>query len=191
MKVFVFDPGLTTGVCGVEVADERSSNEERTIEEVRASMKLWHIKFPQEQYGTMKLWDCLTAFEPDIIVAEDFILFPDRAHPPDRVGTVPDRILAMVDLLMYLSVEGILEYGPAAPAGYRDGKWQSLHVPAIVKQMPGERTIVTDDWLRRHKLWRTPGQIEGAVTGDKNHAMDALRHLVVWLRKYNTGKALL
>lgn len=195
MKVIVFDPGLTTGVVSVNVSDERSQKEEGMLVEIRETMKLYHIKFPNEQYGAMKLWDCICAFAPDLIIGEDFRLFPDVPHHPDPRGTAPDRILAMIDLLMYLAVEGILEYGPQQSSGYRSGdpdeKWTRLRFPPIVKQMPGERTIVTDAWLRRHDLWRTPGQIEGAVTGDKNHAMDAVRHLIVWLRKYNTGKAVL
>lgn len=171
MRVYAFDPGLTTGVCRarVDLGD--------IVGSVSESMELFHIKMPNEQVGTTRLWANMIEFEPDRIVGEDFRLFPDVPHRPDPRGTAPDRILAMMDLMHFLVDQDAID----------DTKWEEwtseLRLPTIDKQMPGERTVVTDKWLREHKLWRTPKQITGAVTGDSNHAMDALRHLIVYCRK--------
>jgi hypothetical protein len=172
MKVFVFDPGLTTGVIS---AEPDLSSPVRMVESIRETMCLWHVKMPNEEVGTLRLWELMLSCEPDRVIGEDFRLFPDVPHRPDPRGTAPDRILARIDLLMYMVHEYELELWPFV------GGW--LLPREVIKQMPGERTVVTDKWLREHELWRTPKHITGAVTGDSNHAMDALRHLIVFCRK--------
>jgi hypothetical protein len=142
-------------------------------------MKLAHIKFPNEQYGVLKLWGEIRWWGPDLLVGEDFRLF--RVDTADHVGLISDRILAQIDLLHYLwEMGGVRISGKSMNVTTMKG---DDFAPRYTKQMPGERSIITDKWLRDRDLWRTPKQIEGAVTGDSNHAMDALRHLIIALRK--------
>lgn len=184
VRVFVYDPGLTTGVVTAEVVIARGRPENLILDDIRNTMHLYHVKMPNEQYGVLRLWNEVVWFQPDVIVGEDFRLFPDVPHSPDPRGTAPDRILAMMDLALYLWREGgIILSGSSLKIARSRNEGNGNGAPEVFKQMPGERTIVDDNFLRRNDLWRTPKYIEGAKTGDSNHAMDALRHLVVWTRK--------
>jgi hypothetical protein len=87
----------------------------------------------------------------EIIIMEDFRLFPDEAHNPDPAGIAPVRIYSMMEALA----------------------WERGLMIDFVYQMPGEKTIITDERLKRWGLW-----VRGA-----RHARDAVKHLCVYARK--------
>ena len=176
MKLFVYDPGTTTGLVTAEIREGSA-----WMDDLRATMELYHVKAPTEVLHVRKLWDMVVEFKPTHIVGEDFVLLPPtalkgRAHSSDRRGISPARILLGMDLMLSLSEDRMLDQEMCEITLYVDDI-------VVERQMPGEKEVITDKYLRIQELWRTPKQIEGAVTGDSNHAMDALRHLIVYMRK--------
>lgn len=197
MKLFVYDPGVTTGLVTAEVdVDSGARVPERLwLDDVALTMELEHVKAPTEVHHVIVLWRKLCEYRPTHVVGEDFVLLPPkalkgRAHSSDRRGLTPTRILLGMDLMLTLEVDEKLD--DEKPFNLSLGDRQSHSDRGLpvewMRQMPGERMVVTDEFLRENQLWRTPKQIEGAVTGDSNHAMDALRHLIVYVRKVNEGK---
>lgn len=183
MKVLWLDPGGTTGwACA------RLTRGVKVIDAVRETMQVGQVSCGLgEPMESAHAWELLSLIadindhgdDPlDVVGFEDFRLFPGQEHSPDMKGTLPMRLLAKIDMLWWMATDqdvglddyDLLPYGPGA-------------VPKLVKQMPGERSIVTDALLKRWGLWRTEKR-----QGGGQHAMDALRHLIVFGRKWVEGK---
>jgi hypothetical protein len=195
MKLLWLDPGGTTGwavarlVRGVKVIDA-----------VRETLQCGQIPCglgePMESAHTWKLMELIADVNDrseeglDVVGLEDFRLFPGEDHSPDQKGTTPMRLLAKIDMLWWMAQQ------EAADMQWVDSRMPQNGVsgiPKLVKQMPGERSLITDELLRRWGLWRTPtGRAsKGAgrnAGGGGPHAMDALRHLIVFGRKWVEGK---
>lgn len=179
LKVIWFDPGAKTGVAWANVPVESSFPvHERVLEawkeggamggcaELRGGIG------PDVESATVwKMIEWIERFEPDVVGMEDFRLFPDREHPPDQSGTTPMRIIAAFDMMWWLVKREEMSLGLNGEE----------ILPEYVKQMPGERSVVTPVRLRRWGLWRTPTQ------GGGKDAMAATQHLVVFLRKRLSG----
>lgn len=156
MWIMALDPG---GMTGIAIA--RMDVERRRLSDVSVS------QFPMPAEGedrwAWEMWQMIGKEGPDVLVVEDFRLFPNMQHGPDQSGTTPMRLNARLQMVAWLIKMEELEW---------DG-----YLPEIEMQMPGERSVVTDDELRKMGLWTTPSK------GGGPHAMDALRHLIVFGRK--------
>jgi hypothetical protein len=176
IRVLWFDPGGTTGwACA------RLERGQKVISAVKETMRVGQIKIglgePAESVGAWKMMELIGKINDtddvlgplDVVGLEDFRLFPDERHSPDMKGTTPMRLLAKVDQMFWLAQQ--------------DASREYIGVlPRIEKQMPGERTLITDVLLKRWGLWRTEKRQGGGP-----HAMDALRHLIVFGRKWANG----
>lgn len=172
MRVMAVDPGVVTGLAWATV----DLDDGRRIDElVRESWErggkdggCWQLDVGYgdhaESRGVWRIIDrWLCVLEPDLMVWEDFRLFPNERHAPDQRGTVPMRMLAAMDMMWWLAKNVPVEDGPV--------------ISRYVKQMPGERSVVKVEQLKRWGLWRTPKQHGG------KDAMAATQHLIVALRK--------
>lgn len=174
-RVLWFDPGGTTGWAAARLQKGR-----KVLECVRETMKVGQIKVglgePDESAGAWAMMELIAAINDDddvlgpldVVGVEDFRLFPGETHSPDQKGTTPMRIIAKVDMLFWMA-----EHDEAGSV-----RMDVLDPPRLVKQMPGERSIITDKRLKDWGLWRTEKR-----QGGGQHAMDALRHLIVFGRK--------
>lgn len=178
MRVMAIDPGGTVGIVCALIDGGRDYVNSMTM--IKATMTTKQLGTPQEDFAALRLFDEIVKWNPDVLVMEDFRLFPDVAHHLDPAGTLPDRYLARIDLLLHMW----REYGiVCAPIGHVSTLMPQAESPRVMKQMPGERTVITDSWLRAEGLWRTEKRQGGGP-----HSMDALRHLVVFTRKWCQGK---
>ena len=120
-----------------------------------------------------------------IMVRESFQLRPNKAHGAgsDPQMLAPVRVLAGIDALMG-------EYG-VATAGERETLWKSRYDAMMIAgaspddasggvtawrtrdQTPSERTVVSNDRLKRWGLW-----VKGS-----DHERDAVRHLALLCMK--------
>ena len=184
MKVMAIDPGTTTGLVTAEVEPATWRDD------LKETMRPYHVKAPSETLAVIAIWKLMIDFEPTHVVMEDFVLLPPKAmkgrqHSSDRRGLAPTRLLLGLDLMLMLEVDEKLDDERQYNLALGDRRSHAHRGLPVdwTRQMPGERSVITDDYLREQGLWRTPKKIEGAVTGDSNHAMDALRHLIVYMRK--------
>lgn len=167
MKVLALDPGGTTGWACASVWDDDAWGP-GMIADIGSSLMVGQIKVASESENAYEIIKLIGALEPDVVVAEDFVLFPDREHSSKRDGTTPMRILAVLDFFWWMAT-----WGPDADRAKARGG-----LPVLAKQMPGERTVITDEMIRKWGWWRTQKRQGGGP-----HAMDALRHLIVYVRK--------
>lgn len=101
-------------------------------------------------------------FNPHVIVVEDFVLYPGRQHSSNKDGISPATVWNAVEMKLMLD-----EDFPAAGIA-----------PIVVRQMASEaKGIIIDRRLRDWGLW-LPGM---------KHSRDAMRHLLVYLRKQRGG----
>lgn len=149
--VMAMDPGGTTGVAWALFKNDWTMEVE--------SWKCCQVPCADENEGVDRLLKLIGRTGPDILVLEDFILLP-KIHTMDRSGIAPARINAKIDWEVWKGKD----------------EWM-FSPPEIVYQMPSERMVIRDDWLKRKGLWRTP------KAGGGQHAMDAARHLEVYRRK--------
>lgn len=157
IRIVGVDPGTTTGVALVDVGGGAVD-----------VLGLWHVPATTMTNAMLEVWELIRGVPAlDVMVIEEFILFPDRKHNPDPRGVDPVRGIAGLDMLLALHAT--------------DGWVERL---AVARQMPGEKDVVTDRWLRDAGLWATPARgVTGGRSGDGPHAMDALRHCIVYARK--------
>lgn len=180
MRVMSIDPGGTNGLAMADLGEEPELW--KAMEHLGASLETAQVGTPQEDFAALRLFDLVSTFAPDVLVMEDFRLFPDVPHSPDPNGTLPDRIIARIDLLVHLWSEYDIVM---APIGHVSTLRHRVRAPKVYKQMPGERIVISDKWLRDGGLWRTEKRQGGGPD-----SMDALRHLVVWTRKWCKRKEL-
>lgn len=171
MKIMSLDPGGTTGVAIMECSRIAPHLGRWTLD--FASLVVAQYGTPQEDFAALRVFERIAKEAPDVLVMEDFRLFPDRRHSPDTDGTLPDRYLARLDLLLYLWKE---HDAIVTSRGGLSGS--AARCPLVRKQMPGERVVVTDQFIKSNGLWRTEKKDGGGP-----HAMDALRHLLVYYFK--------
>jgi len=187
MKIMGIDPGGTTGVA-VVVVDDVVGKATRSgdlvvadLEAMKRTLMVGQYGTPQEDFAALRVFEKIVEEEPDVLVMEDFRLFPDRAHGPNTEETIADRYLARLDLLLWMWANNGVVCTTRSVASR--ASWGSRHgAPMVVKSMPGERIVISDDWLRSQGLWRTPKK-----DGGGEHSMQALKHLVVTLRKIRSG----
>jgi hypothetical protein len=183
MKVVAIDPGTHTGVAWgtwepvVGWCKWKGNEETFGVEQVNC---------PDEVEGLKRIWAVIVREQPDVIVIEDFILLPPDAMKKKggwssaRSGLSPTRIGFGLKVLLSIAHGDFgLEWTWLAP----DGRRYLKERVAVVWQMPSMMAGVTEAELRRMGLWKTPTQIPGSKPGDGPHAMDALRHLLVWGKK--------
>jgi len=185
MKIMAIDPGGTTGLASVEVEgnDRRVAFATDDVKRMKETLRVEQLGTPQEDFAALRVFERIVNGAPDVVVMEDFRLFPDRAHGPNTEETIADRYLARLDLLLYLWSEYGIVCAPVGMVASRSS-WGSRHgAPMVVKSMPGERIAIKDEWLKENGLWRTP-----KAHGGGEHSMQALKHLVVTLRKIRSGK---
>jgi hypothetical protein len=174
MKVVAIDPGTHTGIAWGEY---RRNAEGRGIVAswVKHKFGVEQVNCPDEVEGLLRIWMVLDREEPDVLIIEDFVLLPPDAMKKKggwssaRSGLSPTRLAFGLKLLLYLK-------GVDEEIGWASGV-------KVVWQMPSMMGGVTEAELRRMGLWKTPTQIPGSKPGDGPHAMDALRHLLVWGKK--------
>jgi hypothetical protein len=167
LRLLALDPGTTTGWAFAKL-----SRGDKVLLSVRETMEVGQLRGRCEEETTwLVLMDVIGELEPEVVVVEDFVLFPNQKHSPDRSGTAPMRIIFGLDLFLWMATESDERFQST------DRFEEYLLLPTVVKQMPGERSVIGDDDLRRWGLWRTPKQ------GGGRHAMDALKHLIVRGRK--------
>ena len=187
MKVMAIDPGGTTGVAVVVVEDGVGKGGRLYLDDVpmmARTLMVGQYGTPQEDYAALRVFEKIWEEKPDVLVMEDFRLFPDRAHGPNTEETIADRYLARLDLLLWMwANNGVVctTRGTLSLAGDERGGW-GYGSPYVHKSMPGERIVVSDSWLRENGLWRTPKK-----DGGGEHSMQALKHLIVTLRKIRSG----
>lgn len=167
LRVVSLDPGGTTGCAWATV--ERG----RVIPSIAETLGVRQVRTRgREDDGTWELAELVDEIEPHVLVMEDFRLFVgDKQQTSDTDGLSPVRIIARLDLLWWMGWKAGADVGMAGTFG--------VQLPLVVKQMPGERKVVKDDWLRKEGLWRTEKRQSGGP-----HAMDALRHLIVFARRW-------
>lgn len=180
MKVMALDPGGTTGVAIMEfdrLTILKGGREERhwTIDD--DSLHVCQLGTPQEDFAALRLFDLIVRERPGILIMEDFRLFPNMKHSPDPNGTLPDRYLARLDLLLYLWREKRYVVSSTGGVAVVD-----FLCPLVRKQMPGERDVITDAFIKKNGWWRTEKKDGGGP-----HSMDALRHLLVYYAKIRNG----
>lgn len=161
VKVLVGDPGTTTGW----VASVLERTDEPSHEMVKRCAPVGgHIGGGTSMKDELaNAWDFLSLgwkMDVDVVVLESFILFPDRQHTPDPSAVTPVRIISMVEA-----------YNDVIRRGMMDSMDDAL---PIIYQTPSQKSVITDERLRRWGLW-TPG---------KTHKNDAMRHLLVFARKW-------
>lgn len=173
MKVMAFDPGTTTGVAWADLEPGRDPVESIREEWRRREAKGWTQAVTEvpcgidERGAVVKMVDMLYRFGAEVGIIEDFILLPPEVHggwSSDRKGLSPVRIAARMDQEIANHV------------------WPAGVPPEIVMQMPGERTIITPERLKRWGLWVTKSK------GGGKDAMAALQHLIVYGRKLNNAE---
>lgn len=167
MKVLAFDPGGTTGWA---LADVDVSAWGEMLGDVQLSLLCGQIKVPSESENAWRMMELVGEHGPDVVVLEDFVVMPNGLHNPKRDWTSPMRLLAVIDFWWWMAQWG--------PVDVMDGREMRARMPLKVKQMPGEKDIITDELLKKWGLWRTQKRQGGGP-----HAMDALRHLIVFMRK--------
>lgn len=178
MRVVAIDPGVTTGMAWATMPDLwREWPKFKIIEGVRRSFAAGdseggtcQIKGHDTMERTWNIIEQVALIEPDIVVVEDFVLFVFRKLSMLREGLEPHAINANLRFIWWL---GKHEEEQDLPAN-----WAPANLPNLVFQMPSEKEAMTDTDLRKWKLWRTEKRQSGGP-----HAMDALRHLLVYLRK--------
>lgn len=177
--VVALDPGKVTGVAWMRarVAVLRDAG---WMETLRTRQMLGGMEGGTGEVdcsdlvnGVSRLVDCLTKIGSDgaqrVVVCEDFSLFSGRRHVGKDALWSP-RVAAGLQVMcgmfgsLGMDVADEVSHIGAQLAGWRRLKWEW--------QMSSEMGVVTDERLRNWDLY---------VPGD--HARDAMRHLVVWLRK--------
>lgn len=173
MKIMWCDPGKGSGLAWATIS--APTRMEVVDSWKRGDGGCAHITGPTEDHRAWNIFKRVIRFEPDVFGMEDFILYPDRSHNPDRSGTEPMRIIAKVEMLFFLASTTNGALGIEDFAG-------PFSLPRIEKQMANVRLDITTEELKRLKLWRTPSQVEGGVSKD---AMAALQHLLHYIKKLN------
>lgn len=168
MKVLAIDPGVTTGLAWAEVAYNRGS----LVREVQRSFSdgtggTAQLQGHDTSERSWRILEFIIEHEPDVVVAEDFVLFVFRKLSMLREGLEPHAINANLRMFWWMAYRDLISFGLN---GDDD-------MPKLVWQMASEKEAVTDRMLREWKLWRTPTKDGGP------HAMDALRHLLVYIKK--------
>jgi hypothetical protein len=156
MIVMAVDPGQTTGWVISDLREERMA-----VGATHMMVKEGLMNYGQVGGGTTVESECKQArfllqacehHEVELVVMESFFLFPDQGHSPDPAGIAPVRIISRFEMI----------------------NWLTLPTYPITFQTPSEKSVITDERLRRWGLWK-PG---------KPHANDAMRHLCVFARKW-------
>lgn len=161
MKIMALDPGGTTGVAVAEV----EAGDEPVHVQMAETLAVWQVACKgREEDGAWELWTSIQDHVPDVVVTEDFRLYQGRTHTSDTDGLLPWAMISRLEMIWWLARRGEFDL--------------DVWVPEVVYQMPGERMVITDARLKRWGLWRTEKRQGGGP-----HAMDALRHLIVFARR--------
>lgn len=114
--------------------------------------------YAAERASAARLWGRLDTFEADVLVVEDFTVYAGKAGEVSSGGAVP---LAPVRVGSMLAL--------AAELAVMDVEYQMASMA---------KTTVTDERLKRWGFW----------TKGSDHARDATRHLLTYLRRYAAGE---
>lgn len=188
MRVFAIDPGISTGWASavVDVSVLRSyGGDAAALREMRHlvweagtdlamnvdgrsdGMLLGEADpykmersalYAAERASAARLWERLDAFGADVLVVEDFTVYAGKAGEVSSGGAVP---LAPVRVGSMLAL--------AAELAVMDVEYQMASMA---------KTTVTDERLKRWGFW----------TKGSDHARDATRHLLTYLRRYAAGE---
>lgn len=160
MKIVWLDPGKRTGVCFGETIRGKTASQS-----LSETIRVFEIECDDEDAGAWALIELIGMLEPDVVGIETFRLFPGMEHSPDLDGTKPMRLEAKLDFMFWLTRLDAIDLN------------RESAIPKVVKQMPGERTVITAANLRKWGCWRTKSQ------GGGKDAMAAAQHWVVYARK--------
>lgn len=161
LNLIALDPGGTTGMAWAMFPPNGNVPDAYLKKMSRA----WQIDGEHKDQALLlyqEILDCMkraggvnqsTYNVRTIVACEDFVV---PSGPRRKTVLSPVRVGAMLEYHVWLE-ELNLEW-----------RWQQ----------PGERSVITDEMLKRWGLW-LPGQ---------PHAMDALRHLIVLQRKLEKEK---
>lgn len=183
-RIVAVDPGMTTGMVqwwigegldedgNVDIGDRYLVNEYGRADgrAVKGSEHWNHWA------GTgMMIAADIIGFEPEAIVCEDFVLYPDimkgKRGSTERAGLAPIGVWSAV-----LGVIGSCDWAAGRGNIGASGLWEL--VGQIEYQMASEaKLIITNQRMRNSD----PLLYE--LTKGKNHARDAARHLMLYRRK--------
>lgn len=170
LKVMFIDPGGTTGLAWATLWSVKGA-----LQSIKESLQTRQMRLTPVRSSTLDTRHLIEAMEIatmrdvytlinqegiDLVGIEDFQLFEHmpRSSQMKHSGLAPVRMITALNTMWFLASE-VTELKP------------------LVKQMPGERSIITDARLKQWGLWRTPKRSGGP------HAMDALRHLIILARR--------
>lgn len=185
MRVVAVDPGETTGMAWATMPDLwREWPRFKIVGAVQRSFAAGEseggtcqILGHDTMERTWKVIEQIAVIEPDVVVVEDFVLFVWKRLSMAREMLEPHAINANLRFIWWLAkLTAEEDKLPDLPFQI-DGGTEPL-LPKLVFQMPNEKDQMTDANLRKWKLWRTEKRQSGGP-----HAMDALRHLLVYLRR--------
>lgn len=157
--VTAVDPGGTTGICTVWFSREGLLNPQLSLQKCLLAWEADGL-VGTENYQTLQIlrWLSSRTYGPMALAMEDFV--PQQLLK-SREFLSPVRIAARVDYQVWRGIK------VAGGTGRRtfDLSWQSAN---------DAKNVVTDPRLKAMAMY-TPGP---------DHARDATRHAVLWIRKY-------
>jgi hypothetical protein len=165
MTVMAVDPGTGTGLAWATFRRGVGAVEAVKLSWADENWAVGDTEFVDchdEDRGVERICEVLWFVEPDVLVIEDFVLYPPEVvrgrggWSMDRAGLSPVRITAKIEWEIHrmLGVGGL----------------------EVVKQMPAVRTVVNKDRMKRWGIWRTP------LMGGGKDVVAAVQHLVVYGR---------
>jgi hypothetical protein len=157
------DPGGTTGIATVWFDRELLLNPELSLQKCLMAWEA-ELLFGTDNYQALQSlrWLRDRAYGPHALAIEDFIM---KSQLPGREVLSPVRIGHKIEWQVW---RGIRTAGSVKGKRTFEVQWQS----------PGDAKGVAPD--NRLKLF-------GMYTPGPDHARDATRHCLLWLRKYRTG----
>lgn len=165
--VVAIDPGKRTGISWATI--ERWTRAAVVSSWNEGTGGTCEVTGPTEPHRQWAILSKIMELSPDVVVLEDFRLYPDRDHRPDLSGTEPMRHIAVLDFFWVAAEAGFFDHEP-------------FKMPLLVKQMAGERYDITVDELKRLKLYRTKGQ------GGGKDSTAATQHLLHYIKKVNESR---
>lgn len=180
MTIMWCDPGKGSGLAWCRIAEPTRAAVVASVLDGSGGVR--HVTGPTEDHRAWRIFEAVMRVKPDVFGMEDFILYPDRTHLPSRSGTEPMRIIAKVEMLLWLArTQGTFVSEWAGPFDVTEMKDE--------RQMANERLVVSMEEVRSLGLYFTDGQMKKNGWGEKSKdAMAALQHLLAYVKKLNEAK---
>lgn len=165
MRVVAVDPGTRSGISWCMIRGKRWTRDEVVHSWGAGTGGTCEVTGPTEPHRAFAIIEKVSELKADVLVIEDFVLYPGVSHGVQRSGTEPMRLIAMLDFAWFM-------------ARMDD---EEAWLPEVVKQMASERVGVTVEELKRLGLYRTRGQ------GGGKDSTAATQHLLTYIKKVNAG----